>query len=634
MDKIKLNFVPLSRQNHVFQIYRFQVEEGSTTKDEDDYRTKLPENDGGDDWPLYDISLKPKEGYETYDCKYSTNSYFSEHYLFNILKQKLMDGWEDCEYQVPQNSKYKEIKFIVASHTKGCTNIIVQPYFLKSENKIGFLFQHHFSLSPNEKLDRQALIESFSLDKTGRPNVFIYRDKQNVIQEFIKTQFKPFADRHSLEIDNAFIELPAKKLSLKSYIVGGGHISQSQFMGVKNSGPYRLIDESVRYLFLFSEKTRSLARDVYLGLIGKLFPGQFPGLLNMFKLPINKELVDHHVIKVFDQKSLDDFGNFIDKIKQKQPYTKIILIVVLPKGFKGVEGVFNAYGYMKFLALKHGVYSQVVTEDTFFRKDQLKWSISNIGLQTFCKLGGAPWLVKPAKSNCLILGIGSAHEKVKDKIKKFVAFTVCLDSSGDFKYIQPLSSSADENEYLESLRSSLEIIIRKELEENYKSFVLHLPFKIKKSEIDAIKKVVHTFREDSPCEVIVVKVNTKHRFIGFANHNTRVPYESSITQLSHNQFLMWAEGLQYGKEVLHKRVSEPLHIDFLEPPQTMESKWDCLQDILNLTGANWRGFNSKAQPISILYSKLIADFMKEFSHLDGCRDFTILRAVSVAPWFL
>lgn len=633
MDKIKLNFIPLSKQNHGFKVYRTPVDEGDTIKDEDDYRAKLPEN-GGNKWSLYDISLKPKKGYETYDCEYTSNGYLSEYYLFNILKKKLMDAWEDCEYQVPQNSKYKEITFIVASHTKGCTNIIIQPYFLKSENKIGFLFQHRFSLSPSENYDRQTQIESYSLDRAGRPNVFIYRDKQNLIQEFIKTKFKPFADRHSIEIDSSLIDLPAKRLSLKSYVVGRGQISQSQFMGVKNYGPYRLIDEKVKFLFLFSEKTRSLARDVYLGLIGKFFPGQFPGLSNMFKLPINKEIVDHHVIKAFDQKSLDDFGDLIVKIKKKQPGTKIMTIVVLPKGFKGVEGVFDAYGYLKFLALKHGVYSQVVTEDTFFRKDQLKWSISNIGLQTFCKLGGAPWLVKPAKSNCLILGIGSAHEKVEDKIKRFVAYTVCLDSSGDFKYIQPLSSSVNENEYLESLRSNLEVIIRKELEERYQSFVLHLPYKIKKSEINAIKKVVHTFREDSPCEVIVVKVNTKHRFLGFANHNTRVPYESSITQLSFNQFLLWAEGLQYGKEVLHKRVSEPLHIDFLEPPQSLESKWDCLQDILNLTGANWRGFNSKAQPISILYSKLIADFMKEFSHIDGCKDFTILRTVSVAPWFL
>jgi predicted transcriptional regulator len=310
-----------------------------------------------------------------------------------------------------------------------------------------------------------------------------------------------------------------------------------------------------------------------------------------------------------------------------------MLIAILPKGFKGVEGIFDAYGYLKLLALKHGIYCQFVTEDTFFKKDQLKWSISNIALQIFSKLGGKPWLVKPAKNNCLILGLGSAHEEVEGEIKKFVAYTVCLDSSGDFKYIKPLSSSQNQNEYIRDLALSLEEILRSELDAHYTSFVLHLPSKIKREEIDAIKDVVKKIRNDNSCEVIVVKINTWHRFYGFGNHNTRVPYESSLIQLSQNQFLLWAEGRQHGKEVLH-RVSEPLLIDFLESPKSSESKFECLQDILNLTGANWRGFNSKAQPISILYSKLIADFMKEFSHLDECKDFSVLRAESVAPWFL
>jgi len=479
MDKINLNFIPLSRQNFGFQVFRAQVKDGAAIKNDDDYRTKLPENDGDDDWQIYDISFKPKKNYESFECKYSCNSYLSEHYLFHILKQKLMDDWKGCKYRVPENTKYKEIKFIVTPRTKGSTNIIVHPYFLKSDKKLGFLFQHHFSLFPDKKYDRQAQVESLSLDNTGRPNVFIYRDKQDLIQEFLRTQFKPFADRNSIEIDGALIELPTKRLSIKSYIVGRGHISQSQFMGVKSSGPYREIEENVKYVFLFSEKTRSLARDVYLGLIGRLFPGQFPGLLKMFKLPINKDIVDHHVIKTFDQNSLNEFGNLIAETKQKNTDTKIMVIVVLPKGFKGVDGVFDAYGYIKYLALKHGVYSQFVTEDTFFGKGQLKWSISNIGLQTFCKLGGAPWLVKPAKSDCLIMGIGSAHEKLENKIKKYVAYTVCLDSSGDFKYIEPLSSSTNENEYLETLCSNLELIIRKELKEKYRSFVLHLPYKIK-----------------------------------------------------------------------------------------------------------------------------------------------------------
>lgn len=631
MENIRLNFCALANQDITFKVYRSLVDNGSLTKIDDDYRTKLPSKD--DEWPLYDISLKPKAGYESFEYHYSINPSFSEDFLFKLLMEKISSDWKECKYLFPENSKYKEIRFITASQKKGCTQIIVHPYYLKTERKLGFLFQHHFALSADEKFDRQTQILSYSLDNSGRPNVFIYRDKEAVIQEFITKKFEPFLNNNSLQIEGSFLNLPAKELAQKSYKVGKNQQSQSQFIGIKNSGPFLPVIESVQYLFLFSEKTRSLARDVYLGLTGKLFPGQFSGLFDLFSLPINKEIVNHHVIEVFDQKHLDDFGVQIDELKRQHSESKIMLIAILPKGFKGVEGIFDAYGYLKLLALKHGIYCQFVTEDTFFKKDQLKWSISNIALQIFSKLGGKPWLVKPAKNNCLILGLGSAHEEVEGEIKKFVAYTVCLDSSGDFKYIKPLSSSRDQNEYIRNLALSLEEILRAELDAHYTSFVLHLPSKIKREEIDAIKDVVKKIRNDNSCEVIVVKINTRHRFYGFGNHNTRVPYESSLIQLSQNQFLLWAEGRQHGKEVLH-RVSEPLLIDFLEPPKSSESKFECLQDILNLTGANWRGFNSKAQPISILYSKLIADFMKEFSHLDECKDFSVLRAVSVAPWFL
>lgn len=630
MENIKLNFFALANQDDTFKVYRSLINNGSSTKIEGDYRTKLPSNG---EWFVYDISLNPKVSYETFECQYSINPIFSEYYLFNLLMEKISLGWTGCKYELSGNSKYKEIRFITDSQKKGCTQIIVHPYYLKIERKLGFLFQHHFALSADETFDRQTQILSYSLDNSGRPNVFIYRDKEAVIQEFITKQFEPFLNNSSLQIESSFLNLPAKELAKKSYKVGKNQYSQSQFIGIKNSGPFRPVIESVQYLFLFSEKTRSLARDVYLGLTGKLFPGQFSGLSDLFSLPINKDIVNHHVIDIFDQQHLDDFGVQLDKLKQQHSESKIMLIAILPKGFKGVEGVFDAYGYLKFLALKHGIYCQVVTEDTFFKKDQLKWSISNIALQIFSKLGGTPWLVKPAKNNCLILGLGSAHEEVEGKIKKFVAYTVCLDSSGDFKYIRPLSSSQDQNEYIRNLALNLENILRSELDAHYTSFVLHLPSKIKREEIDTIKDVVNKIRNDNSCEVIVVKINTWHRFYGFGNHNTRVPYESSLIQLSPNQFLLWAEGLQHGKEVLH-RVSEPLFIDFLESPKSLESKFECLQDILNLTGANWRGFNSKAQPISILYSKLIADFMKEFSHLDECKDFSVLRAESVAPWFL
>ena len=55
-----------------------------------------------------------------------------------------------------------------------------------------------------------------------------------------------------------------------------------------------------------------------------------------------------------------------------------------------------------------------------------------------------------------------------------------------------------------------------------------------------------------------------------------------------------------------------------------------LQDAINLSGANWRGFNAKAMPVSVYYAQLIARYLKEFeSHGLAAVDVNTLT-----PWFL
>src|SRR5690606_18860464 len=116
---------------------------------------------------------------------------------------------------------------------------------------------------------------------------------------------------------------------------------------------------------------------------------------------------------------------------------------------------------------------------------------------------------------------------------------------------------------------------------------------------------------------------------------TKIPYESTFVELSSRDYLIWTEGLQYGKELVNKRISEPIHVQFLYGDiRDYDEAKTYLQDIINLTGANWRGFNSKAQPISIYYSKLIADFMKRFGAYESVNDFSVMSQESFNPWFL
>ena len=635
MNNIALNFVPLLNQNISATIYRKLVPDSTRKKNKEDFRAPLPAQTPDTKWPLYDISTTEKDGYELYKFTYTQNSMFSLNLIYKEFLKILKNQKAAADYYIPKNTiVQKSVHFITEKFDEGATEIVIKPYYLRRKKQLGFLVFHKFSKRHNKKYNKQIQIKSLSLDKSGKPNIYYYRDKKRMIVDFIKNTLSPILSNSSLNIKLTFSSLPANTLNMKTYLVGQENTAKSQFMGIKVNGPYRQIRDEIRYLFVFDERTRSLARDIYLGLIGKLFPSQFPGLNQMFNIPIHKDIVEHLLVNTFDASAIEICESRARATIMSYPNCKLMIVAILPKGFKGVETAYDVYGHLKLLALRNNAYCQVATEDTFYRKDQLKWSVSNIGLQIFSKLGGAPWLVRPAKTNCLIFGLGSVQEWIDDHISRYSAYTVCLDSSGDFKYIKPLSSSRDEATYLIGLQSKLKEVLSTDFDDRYNTVVLHIPYRISFREIEIIKSVVSEVRETEDFELIAIKINTIHNFFGFSNHNTCIPYESTYIQISDNDFLVWADGLQYGKKALHRRVAEPLYVSFITSQEQWTTKKECLQDILNLSGANWRGFNSKAQPISILYSKLVAGFIKDFSHLDSVGNISFVSADSTAPWFL
>ena len=139
-------------------------------------------------------------------------------------------------------------------------------------------------------------------------------------------------------------------------------------------------------------------------------------------------------------------------------------------------------------------------------------------------------------------------------------------------------------------------------------------------------------QEDDDKEFVAMKFNEYNRFAGFdVSQNSRVPYESTVVELGREEFLVWFEGLQYNSPRISRMVGGPMHVKFIYPSlMTRERKMAYLQDAVNLSGANWRGFNAKSLPVSVYYAQIIARYLKEFERLE-------LPPVDldiVPPWFL
>src|SRR3984893_1307601 len=117
--------------------------------------------------------------------------------------------------------------------------------------------------------------------------------------------------------------------------------------------------------------------------------------------------------------------------------------------------------------------SQFVDRKHLDDRYSFKWSISNLGLGLFAKMGGVPWLVKPSTENCLIVGIGQAHSTVDGHVERYVAYSVLSDSTGQYEEIRVLGDTHNQEQYLANLRANLKTVLS-EHAGRFSSFVIHV----------------------------------------------------------------------------------------------------------------------------------------------------------------
>jgi hypothetical protein len=163
--------------------------------------------------------------------------------------------------------------------------------------------------------------------------------------------------------------------------------------------------------------------------------------------------------------------------------------------------------------------------------------------------------------------------------------------------------------------------------------VVHTSFKLRYKEIKAIEDVVRlTAKDKTKCRFAVIKVNHRSRFFGVNRSvNSLVPYEATQLRLGPGEYLVWFEGIFPGSPTVNKAFPGPTHLQFLrvneENPIGAE---ELLQDLVNLSGANWRGFNAKSAPVSVFYCHLFAELVHSF-HQQGL---PMPAVKDIRPWFL
>lgn len=417
-----------------------------------------------------------------------------------------------------------------------------------------------------------------------------------------------------------------------------------KFRGLQRFGPYApLANRSPSIAFVFPKEFRDDALKIYFALRNGL--GYFKGFENTFRVKLEKE-------QVFD---ISDFslegrespeqqaGRYSDAIlKWLSTSTKRpdIFVIVHPRTFAWEDP--SPYRRCKAQLLAAGCISQSVTVDLVRSSTQFDWAVANIALAIFTKLGGIPWVVDRTRRDPeLVVGMGRAdlRDPHSRRVQRTIAFATCTRGNGAFAfnvYAEPVTTR---NDYVRSLADVVSNALRRvevtstaDLELNTGAFSIHLPKEYGRDEEEAIARALSTIPSAQRPSILKI-TDEPYFFLVDTSRKDGTPSRGTMVRVGQDDWLLYTEGNEE-RQTWRSRTPSALRVRVYSPGETRyASPRELVRQVLDLSQVNYRAFNARSRPVSLVYSQLVA---KTLAHLSPKQLSSVCRAdgLSERMWFL
>lgn len=325
-----------------------------------------------------------------------------------------------------------------------------------------------------------------------------------------------------------------------------------------------------------------------------------------------------------------------------------LALVQVRQSFKKLKVTDNPYYLGKSLFFLHQVPVQDFTIELLAQSDySLGYSLNNMALACYAKMGGVPWLLKasPTLSHELVIGIGSANigqERGADH-QRIMGITTVF--SGDGSYIVSNTSKAVVPEaYCEALTAVLgETIEKIQKRMNWqKGDTIRLIFhaqvkKFNKEEVEAVRAVIDNYREYQ-IEYAFLKVSEDHGLHMFDSATAGVqkgrlaPPRGKTFKLSRHEMLVYLIGqreLRQDTDGHPRGVILDVHKD-----STFKDITYLSAQLYSFASHSWRSYFPNPMPVTISYSDLIARNLGWLNQLPGWNDSVMIGKIGQSQWFL
>ena len=339
--------------------------------------------------------------------------------------------------------------------------------------------------------------------------------------------------------------------------------------------------------------------------------------------------------------------------QRDQGKTFNLALVETEERFKQLHGGSNPYLVCKAEFMGHQIPVQGFRFETAqLPDDRLQYALNNMGLATYAKLNGVPWVIKVHKpiAHELVIGLGSANigEGRLGGRERMVGITTVFTSDGLY-CVSNLSQAVPygdyETEVLASLRRTIQHLARTMnwQEREHIRLVFHAFKPFRRAEEDAVKELMKALGN----------YNVDYAFLHVVEQHPQMLFDEQ--QQGRSCGAAGKKGVFAAQRGLHLRLSEWEMLLALKGPNEVKRPSDGIpkplllrlgsgsdftdleylaRQVYTFSCHSWRTFFPASLPVTIMYSELIARLLGKLSTVPSWNQSSLLGRIGTTRWFL
>lgn len=330
-----------------------------------------------------------------------------------------------------------------------------------------------------------------------------------------------------------------------------------------------------------------------------------------------------------------------------------LALVIISSEQEHLLGDASPYLVAKSTFMSQGVPVQEFQVENISRQD-IAHPLNTMALACYAKLGGTPFVISTPyrpMAHELVIGIGSAHVRSNrmGPTERYVGITTVFNSDGNY-LVSNVSGEARYEDYPEHLLRALRDCIEDVKQRNGWQpadtirLVFHVFKPLKDRETRAVKELAQTLTRDyAAVEFAFLHVSDQHPWMlidalsdgikqGRIAKGRFVPDRGHAVRISRSEVLVSVSGPRDLKQAI-QGAPRPLLLKLHRESTFLDMDYLAGQ-VYRFTAMSWRRPYPSSQPVTILYSDLIAGLLGQLRQVTNWNSDLVSTKLRWSRWFL